>query len=167
MKAFHSILWMVLVSITGACAQQSLDEKLKTLYEYSVPLVQPEQLATWQTEPSEVVLLDIRSAPEYAVSHIAGAQLVDYDSFKNQDVTHIKKNAKVVVYCSVGYRSERIGEKLQDLGYTEVYNLYGGIFQWKNVGYQVVDPEGRTTERVHTYNKSWSQWLDKGVKVYE
>jgi hypothetical protein len=70
------------------------------------------------------------------------------------------------VYCSVGYRSERIGEKLQDAGYTHVFNLYGGIFNWKNQDGVVLDASNDTTERVHTYNKSWSRFLKKGEPVY-
>jgi 3-mercaptopyruvate sulfurtransferase SseA len=70
------------------------------------------------------------------------------------------------VYCSVGYRSERVGEKLQKLGYQNVYNIYGGIFEWKNEGMQVVNRQNQPTDSVHTYNKNWSKWLLKGVKVY-
>jgi hypothetical protein len=70
------------------------------------------------------------------------------------------------VYCSVGYRSERIGEKLLKLGYTDVVNLYGGIFEWKNQGLDVYNSSNYPTDSVHTYNKSWGKWLVKGIKVY-
>ena len=40
----------------------------------------------------------------------------------------------IIVYCSIGVRSEDIGEKLKELGYTKILNLYGGIFDWKNKG---------------------------------
>jgi len=71
-----------------------------------------------------------------------------------------------VVYCSVGVRSEIIAHRIIEKGYTNVYNLYGGIFEWKNNGFQVMDTLGNTTEKVHTYNKEWSKWLTKGEKVY-
>ncbi len=167
MKALSNIIWMTLISCSVACAQQTLDEKLESLYHKTVPLIQPEQLADWKNQNAQVFLLDTRTNREFQVSHIAGAELIDYESFHNEDVNHIPKNKKVVVYCSVGYRSERIGEKLQELGFTEVYNLYGGIFQWKNQDHQVVDAKNLPTENVHAYNKSWGQWLEKGVKVYE
>ena len=51
-------------------------------------------------------------------------------------------------------------------GYTNVYNLYGGIFEWKNANFKVVDTLGNNTEKVHTFNKTWSKWLQKGKKVY-
>jgi predicted sulfurtransferase len=66
----------------------------------------------------------------------------------------------------VGYRSEKVGEKLQELGFQNVKNLYGGIFQWKNEGFEVENSLSMPTDSVHTYNKRWSKWLLKGVRVY-
>ena len=72
----------------------------------------------------------------------------------------------MVVYCTVGYRSERIGEKLQKMGFQDVHNLYGGITEWVNQGHKVVDPEGNETPKVHTYSKDWGKWLKEGEKVW-
>jgi predicted sulfurtransferase len=74
--------------------------------------------------------------------------------------------ASVVVYCSVGYRSERVGEHLLAMGFKDVKNLYGGIFEWVNNGQAIVDRNGKFTNQVHTYNKSWSKWLEKGIKIF-
>ena len=81
-------------------------------------------------------------------------------------MTTPNKNKTIVVYCSIGYRSEKIAEKLRRKGYT-VFNLYGGIFDWKNKGNTVVDSLGNTTEKVHAYNEAWSKWLFNGQKVYK
>lgn len=101
------------------------------------------------------------------MSHIPNAIFVDYDNFSGEAVQGYDKEAPVIVYCSVGYRSEKIGEKLEELGFSNVRNLYGGIFDWKNKGHEVVNSAGLETDSVHTYNENWSQWLKKGVKVYE
>ena len=45
--------------------------------------------------------------------------------------------------------------------------LYGGIFEWKNNDYPIIDSEGKETENVHTYSRFWSKWLKKGIKVYD
>lgn len=150
-------------TITGSCQSKSFDEKMKSLYKNTVQLVYVDSLDLNR----EVILLDTRAPKEYRVSHIPGAQLIDYDHFKKSDVKDIPKDAEVVVYCSVGYRSERIGEKLLKMGYKNVKNLYGGIFAWKNEGMEVVDKQNLPTDSVHTYDKNWSKWLYKGVKVYE
>ncbi len=54
----------------------------------------------------------------------------------------IGEESKVVVYCSVGYRSEKIAEKLKAAGYKNVFNLYGGIFEWENQNLPVYDSNG-------------------------
>jgi 3-mercaptopyruvate sulfurtransferase SseA len=66
----------------------------------------------------------------------------------------------------VGYRSEKISEKLKQAGFKDVSNLYGGIFEWVNQGNPVVDENGKITDNIHAYSKTWGVWLNKGVKVY-
>jgi len=169
MRHKYIILFMSLFSLlfVRRCSGQDFHSMLKGLYRYTVPQVKADTLSSWLGHDGRpLVLLDTRAPKEYAVSHLPGAQLVNYDKFKPRDVQHIPKDATVVVYCSVGYRSERIGEKLQKMGFTEVYNLYGGIFDWKNNGHQVMNPAQAATDSVHTYNKAWSKWLQNGVKVY-
>jgi len=70
-----------------------------------------------------------------------------------------------LVYCSVGYRSERIGEHLLELGFTDVHNLYGGIFEWINKGYGVMNSKGQWVERVHGYSPSWGKWIESEIEV--
>ena len=156
---------MVAVSYLPACGQKTYDQKLESLYQHTVPLISAKALDSLQTERS-VVLLDTRSPEEYAVSHLPGAQLINYDDFTLDAVEDVPKDAAVIVYCSVGYRSERVGEQMQAAGYQHVQNLYGGIFSWKNEGHTVINREAQPTDSVHTYNRNWSKWLQKGIKVY-
>ncbi|MBT8318930.1 MAG: rhodanese-like domain-containing protein, partial [Gramella sp.] len=81
-------------------------------------------------------------------------------------VKKIDKDQKIVVYCSIGVRSENIGVKLIKAGYKNVENLYGGIFDWKNKDFPVVDALGKSTEEVHAYSKHWSKWLRNAEKIY-
>ena len=166
MNRLIQIASLSLLNLLGACGQQTYDQKLNSLYKRTVPLMQPTRLDSMMAS-QDVYLLDTRSPSEYQVSHLKNAQFADYDNFKLADVSLPDKNKPIVVYCSVGYRSERIGEKLKEAGYKNVYNLYGGIFQWKNEGLPVYNPEGEKTDSVHTYNKRWGKWLEdgKGIKV--
>jgi len=106
-----------------------------------------------------VIFLDAREIEEFETSHIKDAKYVGYDNFSLEAVETIPKNSKIVVYCSIGYRSEKIGEELLELGFTDVYNLNGGIFNWSNNGYPVFNNDSRTKE-VHGYSRSWSKWLN-------
>lgn len=148
------------------CQTKDYKEKLESLYSHTVPVISSQNLSNEIASNNPVVILDIRSEEEFQVSHLNGAKLIDYDHFKKKDVKEIPLNSQVIVYCSVGYRSEKIGEKLLKMGYTDVKNLYGGIFQWKNEGYDIINDKSLDTDSVHTYNKSWSKWLTNGVKVY-
>ncbi len=136
---------------------------LDALYQKTVPLV---SVSALKAMPN-VILLDTRSRAEYEVSHLPNARWVGYDDFDLKRVQGVSKQAPVVLYCSVGYRSEKVGEKLLAAGYQHVHNLDGSLFEWVNQGNPVVDPRGRPTQRVHAYSRLWGVWLKRGEKVYE
>lgn len=166
-RVYLLFLTIVLFSLDMArCQTKDYKEKLESLYNHTVPLISSKDLAIELENGLPVVLLDTRSVVEYEISHLKGSHLIDFDHFVENKVKDIPLDSKIVVYCSVGYRSEKIGEKLLKLGYKDVKNLYGGIFQWKNEGFEVMNEQSMETDSVHTYNKSWSKWLEKGIKVY-
>ncbi len=135
---------------------------LKTLLSHSVNEISVDSVDTAQ----DLIFLDTREKEEYDVSHIKDAIWVGYDDFKNPRVSGIDKDSKIIVYCSVGYRSEKVAEKLNQEGFSDVSNLYGGIFEWKNQRFPVYNGE-EETQNVHAYSKTWGIWLNNGNKVYE
>ncbi len=165
MKFFCLILSTL--SFLASYSQPAYDQKLNALYRHTVKTLTPAQLAERQANDPSLIVLDTRSRQEFAVSHLPGARLLDYDRYQQAELAALPRQATLVVYCSVGYRSERIGERLQKMGYKNVFNLYGGIFQWKNEGRVVVNTSNLPTDSVHTYNKNWGRWLTRGIKVYE
>ncbi|NOQ72923.1 MAG: rhodanese-like domain-containing protein [Crocinitomix sp.] len=116
---------------------------------------------------SSIVYLDAREYDEYKVSHIKGAIWVGYDDFDMSRLDTITKSENIVVYCSVGYRSEKVSEKLLKANYENVSNMYGSIFEWVNQGRPVYDIDGNETPNVHAFDKEWGRWLKEGTKVYE
>ncbi len=143
------------------CESKKFDLMLSHLLKFSVPTISCDSLHAHQ---SIYVLLDAREANEYNVSHLEGAKNIGYDKFELKNVENIAKNTPIVVYCSIGYRSEKIGEQLKAQGYTNVSNLYGSIFEWTNKGFPIVNNEGTKTTLLHTYNQTWSVWAT-GRKV--
>ncbi len=156
----------LLLNACGQTTDQAYALMLRGLYKESVPTVSVQQLNQQLQQKKAPVLIDARSEAEYKVSHIAGARFADYDTFKPSQLKDVPKHTPVVVYCSVGYRSERVGEQLLKAGYTNVHNLYGGLFEWVNQGNPVYNNRGKT-DKVHAYSRSWGVWLQKGEKVYE
>ncbi|NBB19967.1 rhodanese-like domain-containing protein [Runella sp. CRIBMP] len=137
---------------------------LEGMYKHTVPTVSCKEL---KKEQSQVVLLDTRTKREFEVSHLPEARWVGYEEFDLKKVENLPKNTPIVVYCTVGVRSERIGERLKAAGFQNVRNLYGSIFEWVNQENSVVDTQGKPTQKVHAYSRSWGIWLNKGEKVYE
>lgn len=147
-------------------SQESLSQLLNKYNTKKVPYISVQELAMPKTN---AIILDAREAAEYQVSHIKDAKHIGYQNFnllKTQK--HItNKQQQIVVYCSLGIRSEEIAIQLKKAGYTNVYNLYGGIFEWKNNNFPVYNWQEKETENVHTFSKTWSKWLLKGNKVFD
>jgi rhodanese-related sulfurtransferase len=134
---------------------------LSTLYDSTFPTVRPGEVS----DLSRFQILDTREKEEFEVSHLNGAKWVGFDTFNLESVTELDKNKPVLVYCTVGARSQAIGKKLTAAGFTKVYNLYGGIIQWSNESMPLFQ-NGKPTIQVHTYTRAWGIWLEKGEKVY-
>ncbi|MCB0568654.1 MAG: rhodanese-like domain-containing protein [Phaeodactylibacter sp.] len=143
----------------------AFDKKIGQMLSFTVPAIGVGELNDIQ---NEVFIFDARELQEYELSHIKGARYLGYDDFDESRLIGVSKDSKIVLYCSIGYRSEKIGEKLQKMGYTNIYNLYGSIFEWVNEGYPIVGPDGKPTRKLHTYDSKWSQWVDpeKAEKVW-
>jgi len=165
----YYLVYMLIFFISGtSVAQRSVDQVLRLFNSESIPYISVEELRMYQLK-GDLVILDSREMEEFEVSHIPSARYVGYKTFSSEVITSSipDKDTPIVVYCSLGIRSETISEKLKKVGYTNIQNLYGGIFEWKNKGYPVVDTDGKETENVHAYSKVWGKWLNKGVKVYD
>ena len=160
------ILILFLAVSTFGFSQKNLEKLLQKHNTESVPYISVETL---QNEKEDVIILDSREEKEFQTSHLNNAICVGYDFFNLDSVQNKlpNKESKIVVYCSLGIRSEDIAEKLKNAGYTNVYNLYGGIFEWKNNNLEILNAQEKATDSVHTFSKAWSKWLNKGTKVYE
>ncbi len=137
---------------------------LKSMLKSSIPTISVSELS--KENQTNIIFLDAREKKEFEVSHLKNAKWIGYDDFKLSRMKDIDKSKEIVIYCSIGVRSEKIGEKLKEAGYTDVKNLYGSIFEWVNQGNPVYDNTGNVTNKVHAYNKKWGVWLKEGEKVY-
>lgn len=138
---------------------EAFDQEIAQTISFTIPTIGVEELHT-QMQEEDIVLLDARKLKEYKTSHLPGAKHIGFLNIEQATLETIPKDSKIVLYCSIGYRSEKVAEKLQEQGYTNVQNLYGSIFEWVNQGHEVVNQKEVPTSKVHTYNKKWSQWVD-------
>lgn len=160
------LLFLILLagSVVGLTMRTSdfnsvVDDMLKG----SIPVIHTAELDSLLSENNELILLDAREKAEYELSHLPNAQWIGHDEFSLNSVADINKDKTIVVYCSIGVRSERIAEKLKLDGFKTVLNLYGGIFAWANESRILLDKHQLPTQNVHGYNKKWAELLEPHV----
>lgn len=166
MKYFGLILTIAFTCQLGANAQvgnKMYKRFLKGIYNKKTPTLSCDSL---NVALDKYAVLDVRSEVEYTVSHIHGAEFVNYDTYKKHDFTKYDKEAPIALYCSVGWRSQEVTEHLRQLGYSNVHNIYGGIFEWSNKDLPLSNINGEDTDSVHVFSKKWGFWLKNGIKIY-
>ena len=127
MKKILTLLLSVL-GLNTACSQNFDDMEVKEFAELIAD--------------SNVVILDVRKADEFAEGHIKGAVLIDQfqSDFMEQAEAKLPKEKTIAVYCRSGRRSANAAGKLADAGYKCV-NLKGGILAWKEANMPVTKEE--------------------------
>lgn len=161
------VLLLLSMLFLASCAQEhkSFEQMATSMTKSYDNLVSVTELSK-QLKEQDILLLDSREKKEFEVSHIKKANYVGYNKFDISRFESIDKKTPIVVYCSVGYRSAKICEKLTKKGFTNVKNLYGGIFKWANDGFDVVDGNNAKV-KVHPYDKDWGKWLKEDYRCYE
>ena len=119
-----------------------------------------------QLMSGELLIFDTRPLEEYNVSHIPGAIQIEPDITPEHFTAKLAeslKNKRIIVYCSVGWRSSRLGTRLEDAalsaGAASIQNLEGGLFRWHSDNRPLVNPSG-TTSNIHPYNPYWGRLIE-------
>jgi rhodanese-related sulfurtransferase len=99
-------------------------------------------------EKDDVFILDVRTPAEFNSSHIEGATLIPVtnsggsnlssDQLLEARINEVPKDKKILVYCRTGHRSTTASNILLAAGYSDIYNMQGGITAWTAAGYPVV-----------------------------
>ncbi|MEZ4784092.1 MAG: rhodanese-like domain-containing protein [Candidatus Kapaibacterium sp.] len=154
-----------------ACSQEQSWQMVETMIENDFPEVQQittDSLARWLADSTlpQPLILDARQPGEYAVSHLWDAHQIDPDATTFPDLDTLDRDQPIVAYCSVGYRSSQLAERLEKAGFTNVVNLQGSIFRWANEG-KPVYREDQQVEEVHPYDRLWGTLLDAKLRQYK
>ncbi|MEO6741546.1 MAG: rhodanese-like domain-containing protein [Chthoniobacteraceae bacterium] len=125
-----------------------------------VPQLSTAELAAWMAnkDRSQPQVLDVREAAEFDVSHLHGALRVEPDASAANVLARVDPARPIVVYCSVGYRSSKLAQRLIDAGGKSVSNLEGSIFAWANEG-RPLEKDGHPVRTVHPYNDVFGRLL--------
>ncbi len=90
-------------------------------------------------ELEKVQLVDVRTPKEYAEGHIEGAINIDFsdENFETL-ISEVDKSKPVAVYCGRGGRSGKCSAYMKKAGFTKIYDLDGGITEWKYKGKKTI-----------------------------
>lgn len=95
----------------------------------------PDEFQARLEKTSEGVLIDVRTPEEYTQQHIPKAVNIDWRSGEfEQQADTLQKDHPVMVYCYSGHRSAEAAEALRKMGFTQVYELKGGLKGWREAG---------------------------------
>ena len=130
----------------------------------AVPLIEGEELALLYRTEAWPVVIDVRKAEEFAVSHLPDALNLQGAEAVAERVTG--KTAPIVVYCAVGFRSADLAQQLMALGYCNVRNLRHAIFAWADAGRPLFNVVGPTT-KVHPYDRSWGRLVSRDLHAFK
>lgn len=103
-----------------------------------ITVISPEEVYEAVTN-SDRQLIDVRTTEEFAEGHVANSKniCVTEDDFKEK-ASKLNKNEPVYVYCKSGKRSANAAQILKEMGFTEIYDMDGGILNWEKQGLQQV-----------------------------
>ena len=101
-------------------------------------VITPEEMQSI-IELEDVQLVDVRTPEEYKEGYIENSQNIDYKSPTfDEDIKKLDKSKPVILYCKSGNRSAKCSKKLIEAGFEKVYDLEGGITEWKYKGLNVI-----------------------------
>ncbi|MEY4988295.1 MAG: Hydroxyacylglutathione hydrolase [Bacteroidota bacterium] len=128
-KIFFSLL--IASSLIACSKQEGLQNLAATAFQTEIKSAEPGQI------------LDVRTSDEYANGHIEGAVLADISSNLFQEAAgKLDKSKTVYVYCLSGGRSSAAATQLQEMGFTSIVNLSGGMLAWQSANLPTSTSEG-------------------------
>ncbi|MEO6094625.1 MAG: rhodanese-like domain-containing protein [Fibrobacteria bacterium] len=129
---------------------------LKATKDLKVPIIKAAELKT-VIDDTGLVLVDVRKTGEQQVSMLPHA--LTTAQFAETFRHGIPKGKRLVVYCTIGYRSGRYAEELAKQG-IKAENLEGGVLAWSFAGGKFLMQDGNggwtETNRIHVYDAEWN-----------
>jgi len=108
------------------------------------------------SEKKDYLILDVRTKEEFDGEHLESATLIPVDELEAR-LGELPKNKPIIVYCMSGRRSTKASEILINNHFSPVYNMTGGIEQWKKEGYPLLGNQVTTTNT----NTSTTEYIEE------
>ncbi|MGM0477836.1 MAG: rhodanese-like domain-containing protein [Bacteroidota bacterium] len=169
MRPLRLLLYLIVFAGGTSIVAQEIAPRYEKMLErkYDFPTIPPDSVEEWVRQDAAFYILDTRERPEYATSHLPQSIHVGYDQLQWEVIDTMDRDKPVVVYCSIGVRSQNVAKKMKEKGFENVKNLYGGAFLWADQFRPLEDSLGKQTDNIHGYNRFWGRWIEKAPVVYE
>ena len=141
MKNSILITLFFVISFTLSCKEDKSEEQNITKSEQQI-IINKKLVATAfkaNIDNDNLQLVDVRTPEEFNEGHIKNAGNINfYDSDFLTQMNKLDKNKPLYIYCRSGGRSGKAAAKLKEQGFKEVYDLQGGILDWKKNNFELV-----------------------------
>ena len=134
MKNSILITLFFVIFLTLSCKENKIEEQKITKSEQQVIINKKLSATDFNAtiENKSVQLIDVRTPEEFKEGHIKNAGNINfYDSDFLTQMNTLDKNKPLYIYCRSGGRSGKAATQLKEQGFTEIYDLQGGILDWK------------------------------------
>ena len=130
-KLFVPFIFLIIFSILGLTGCSSSENRPNTESNSNTyQQITVQEAANILQSETNYILLDVRTAQEYASGHIPGAVNLPNETITSEAIQQLPdKEQLILVYCRSGNRSKQASEKLVNLGYTNIVE-FGGINDW-------------------------------------
>jgi rhodanese-related sulfurtransferase len=141
---------------------EAVDDKIEKEYP-AVSFISSYELVQQYQSVRRPIVVDVREPAEFAVSHLNAA--LNLETGAAIAARFPDKQAPIVVYCAVGYRSAAVASELELMGYSNVHNLRHSVFEWAEKGYELRNANG-ITAKIHPYNRTWGALVREDLHAY-
>jgi thioredoxin len=123
----YRLLFLLIISFAVLSCNGQTSKNVKT--------IEPAAFAEKIAATPNAQILDVRTPEEYVSGHIDNAANVNWNGTDFvAKVAALDKTKPVFVYCKSGGRSKQAAAKLEELGFTSIYELQGGMLKWDAAG---------------------------------
>ncbi len=125
----NKFLLLIITLLLTAC--MSSEDDVMTL--------KPETFKTKVHSSIALQLIDVRTPEEFNSGHIENAINFNYFSEHFKDsISLLQTNVPVYIYCRSGKRSSKSVEAFKAIGFDSIYQLKGGLLNWKKLGFEII-----------------------------
>lgn len=122
-----------------AAFDAELDALVDEEVRFDIPVITGYQLKELSESGDPLIVLDARAKEDYDKKHIKNAKWIGEEDFSIERIWMLDQSKTIVLYGSMGGKTEAIAQQLEKVGFKKIYNLHGNLDEWAKYKYVVLD----------------------------